>query len=99
MLSKQALVFGASGISGWAIARECLTYPTTDTLDRVIGLTLRALKKDDLLLTEGRLDRIDIYSEIDLSQDAEVVIKKFKEIEGVERTTHVFFAGKSPCAV
>ncbi|KAH6661843.1 hypothetical protein B0J14DRAFT_663125 [Halenospora varia] len=40
-LSYRALVFGASGITGWAIAKEALKYPTPTTFDQVIGFTNR----------------------------------------------------------
>ncbi|KAN0096263.1 hypothetical protein V8E51_015068 [Hyaloscypha variabilis] len=39
----QALVFGASGITGWAITNSALSYQTLSTFSRVVGLTRRPL--------------------------------------------------------
>ena len=90
---KQALVFGASGISGWVLTRECLMYPTTDTFDRVIGLVNKPLDKSEFLV-EKHSKRLDIYSGIDLSQSVDAVVKTFSEIPQIDCTTHVFFAVK-----
>jgi hypothetical protein len=40
---KHALVFGASGISGWSILNQALTYPTPTTFSHITGLTNRPL--------------------------------------------------------
>jgi hypothetical protein len=87
----QALVFGASGITGWAITNSALTYPTSSTFSRVVGLTSRPLS----LETSGfpTDSRLQLYSDLDLSQDAETITKYLRKIEKVERITHVYFAG------
>lgn len=88
----RALVFGASGITGWAIAREALQYPTPTTFDQIIGLTNRPLTKSEALLPED--ERLQLYSDIDLSAGPSQVVAKLKQIDGIERVTHVFFTGK-----
>jgi hypothetical protein len=87
----RALVFGASGITGWAVAKEALKYPTPTTFDQVIGLTNRPLTKGEALLPEG--ERLRLYSGIDLTAGSFQVEEKLKKIEGIEEVTHVYFSG------
>jgi len=86
----QAPVFGASGITGWAITNSALTYPTSSTFSQVVGLTSRPLS----LETSGfpTDSRLQLYSGLDLSQDAETIKKYVRKIENIERITHVYFA-------
>jgi hypothetical protein len=88
----QALVFGASGITGWAITNSALLYPTSTTLTRVVGLTSRPLSlKDSGFPSDPRLQ---LYSGLDLSQDAETSTQYLKKIDEIDEITHVYFAGK-----
>ena len=93
MAPRQALIFGASGISGWAIARECLTYPATDAFERVIALSNQPLQKEEFLLRHANLDRLELYSGIDLTNDLDVS-SQLAAISGIRKTTHVFYSGK-----
>ena len=101
MSNKQALIFGASGIAGWAFTRECLVYPATNIFDRVVALSYRALDKhfftfdvnsnyDDSKL-QAELSRLDVYHEIDLSSNN--VLEKIANIPNIEKITHVFYSG------
>jgi hypothetical protein len=86
-----ALVFGASGITGWAIVKTALEYPTRDTFSRIIGLTNRSLSlKDSYLPSDPRLS---LKSGVDLSGDVDSIVKALKEIRNIEETTHVYFTG------
>jgi hypothetical protein len=87
----RALVFGASGITGWAVAKEALKYPTPSTFDQVIGLTNRPLSKEEALLPAD--ERLQLYSGIDLTAGSSQVEEKLKNIEGIEGVTHVYFSG------
>ena len=90
--SYRALIFGASGITGWAVAKEALKYPTPTTFDQVIGLTNRPLTKLEALLPED--ERLQLYSGIDLSAGASQVEASLKKIHGIEGVTHVYFSGE-----
>jgi hypothetical protein len=90
-----ALVFGASGITGWAIVKSALEYPTPTTFSRVIGLTNRPLSLKDSFLPPD--PRLSLKSGIDLSGDVESIVKALKEIDNVEKTTHVYFTGEFVC--
>lgn len=88
----QALVFGASGITGWAITNSALSYPTTTTFSRVVGLTSRSLSlKDSGFPADPGLQ---LYSRLDLSQDAETITEYLRKIENIDQITHVYFVGK-----
>ena len=89
----QALVFGASGITGWAITNSALSYPTSDTFSRVVGLTSRPLSLEASGFPSD--PRLQLYAGLDLSQDAETITKYLKKIENVELITHVYFAGQT----
>jgi hypothetical protein len=88
----RALVFGASGITGWAVAREALQYPTSTTFDRIIGLTNRPLTKSEAILPED--ERLELHSNVDLSTGVSEVEARLKCIDGIESVTHVYFTCK-----
>jgi hypothetical protein len=90
--ARRALIFGASGITGWAVAKEALIYPTSTTFDQVIGLTNRPLTKTEALLPGD--ERLRLYSGIDLTAGSAQVEEKLKKIDGIEGVTHVYFSGK-----
>ncbi|PQE19246.1 3-oxo-Delta(45)-steroid 5-beta-reductase protein [Rutstroemia sp. NJR-2017a BBW] len=93
MSSRQALIFGASGISGWALARECLKYPSEDTFNRVIALSNQRLLKEEFLLSETDASRLDLHAGIDLSKgvDDSDLQQQFSSISGIKETTHVYY--------
>jgi hypothetical protein len=91
--SYRALVFGASGITGWAIVQEALKYPSPRTFDKVIGLTNRPLRKSEALLPED--GRLELYSGVNLSGGASKVEASLKKIDGIQGVTHVYFCGRS----
>lgn len=90
--SRHALVFGASGITGWALTRELLRYPTTSTFQRVIGLTNRPLTKSASLFPED--ERLELYSGVNLQAGPAAVELRLKEINGIDAITHVYFTGQ-----
>lgn len=89
--SRTALVFGASGITGWAILREALDYPTPSTFHKVIGLTNRPLDRSKSFLPED--DRLVIVPGVDLTAAVDDVATKLADINGIEDVTDVYFAG------
>ncbi|KAL4864895.1 hypothetical protein BDV12DRAFT_188622 [Aspergillus spectabilis] len=52
-----ALVFGASGISGWAVTKNLLSYPFSTTFSRIIALTHPSVK-EQLQSKVPRLDEV-----------------------------------------
>ena len=87
-----ALVLGASGIAGWAITNAALSYPTTNSFESIIGLTSRPLSIKEALLPND--PRLQLHAGLDLSKDTSEIITYLQEIDGIEETTHVYFACK-----
>ncbi|OGM49567.1 hypothetical protein ABOM_001734, partial [Aspergillus bombycis] len=87
---KYALIFGASGISGWSLMNQTLTYPTPTTFRRITGLCNRPLSKEDTLLPDDR--RLNIVPGVDLTESVEAVVDQLKsKVEGIETVDIVFF--------
>jgi hypothetical protein len=84
-----ALVFGASGITGHAILKSLLTYPTPTTFARIIGLTNRPLTTADSHLDADQ--RVELYSGIDLL-DREKSLLQLQHVPGIQQVTHVYYA-------
>jgi hypothetical protein len=92
--NRTALVFGASGITGWAILREALKYPTPSTFQKVIGLTNRPLDRSKFFLPED--SRLVIVPGVDLTAAVDDVVAKLAGIDGIKDVTDVYFAGMGP---
>lgn len=91
---KVALVFGASGISGWAVTRSLLEYPTRSTFSRVIGLTHRPQTRVQLGLPDD--PRLEVYSGINLRGSLDEVMTQMREtIPQLDQVTHVYYLGKT----
>jgi hypothetical protein len=91
-VKKVALVFGASGISGWAVTKNLLSYPTATTLDRVIGLMHRPRTIAETGLPQD--PRLELYSGVDLRANFETVKKQMQErIPDLNQVTHVYYLG------
>ncbi|KAE8150861.1 hypothetical protein BDV25DRAFT_139456 [Aspergillus avenaceus] len=89
-----ALVFGASGISGWAVAKNLLTYPTPTTFSRIIGLTNRPRTIEESGLPGD--PRLELYSGVNLRGSLEDVVKQLREkVPDVEEVTHVYYLAYS----
>ncbi|PLB54866.1 hypothetical protein P170DRAFT_460875 [Aspergillus steynii IBT 23096] len=87
---KYALVFGASGISGWSLLNQCLRYPTPSSFRRVVGLCNRPFSKQDSFLPDDT--RLDIIPGIDLTQSVATVTDQLKsKVKDVEQVEVVFF--------
>lgn len=91
--SKSALVFGASGISGWSVLKEIIVYPTSETFDSVVGTTNRPLSIADARLPDE--SRLKLVSGIDLTLSSEKVINLMKAgIPDIANITHAYFYGE-----
>ncbi|ORY06912.1 hypothetical protein BCR34DRAFT_489840 [Clohesyomyces aquaticus] len=91
-MSKSALVFGASGVTGWSFVNEILNdYPKKNIWEKVHALTNRPLSQKQSLWAND--SRLNIVSGIDLlegsQEDLEAVMKE--KIQGIENVTHVYY--------
>jgi hypothetical protein len=97
MPKNHALIFGASGISGWAITNQILNgYPSPDRFSRVTALTNRPLSAEASLWPQS--EKLQMFNGIDLmttsgQKGLEVELKS--KIKGIEEVSHVFFFGMS----
>jgi len=85
----QAIVFGASGVTGYPLLANLLSYPSDQHFGRIIGLTNRPLSRDISQLPED--PRIELYSGLDLL-NREQSLAQISAIPKIQYTTHVFFA-------
>jgi hypothetical protein len=96
-MSKTALVFGASGVTGWATVNEILNdYPKKGIWKKVHALTNRPLSKE---LSQWPDDsRLDIVSGIDLLQGSQKELEQTikDKIPDIGNVTHVIYLGKLP---
>lgn len=93
---NHALIFGATGIQGWAVTKELLNgYPTADSFDRVTALANRP-PSENLLWPESK--KLQVISGINLLHEGgqEALEEQMKEnVPGIDNVTHVFFFGKT----
>lgn len=85
----QAIVFGASGVTGYPLLKNLLSYPTPTSFSRVIGLTNRQLSKEVAHLPED--GRIELFSGLDLT-NREQVLFQLQHIPGIQGVTHAYYA-------
>lgn len=87
-----ALVFGASGISGWAVAKNLLSYPTETTFSRVVGLTHKPRPVAESGLPQD--SRLELYSGVDLRGTLDEVKTQMQNIiPKLEEVTHMYYCG------
>ncbi|EXF82147.1 hypothetical protein CFIO01_00661 [Colletotrichum fioriniae PJ7] len=90
-----ALVFGASGISGWAVTNNLFSYPTPSTFSRVIGLTNRPMDLSGSQLPKND-SRLEIYSSTNLREDIQTVKEQMRsKIPNLQDITHVYYCAYS----
>jgi nucleoside-diphosphate-sugar epimerase len=88
-----ALVFGASGISGWAVTNNLLSYPSATTFSRVVGLTNRPMDPANSQLSVDDA-RLELYSGLNLRGEQSSVIEYLKTtVPNIEDVTHVYYLG------
>ena len=89
---SHALVFGASGISGWAILNEITTYPTPTAFARITGLSNRPLTIEQAYLPQD--SRLRLINGVDLTKPVSEVVQMLEDkVEDAQTISHVFFTG------
>ncbi|KAK7442900.1 hypothetical protein Landi51_09448 [Colletotrichum acutatum] len=78
---KVAMILGASGIFGWALMCECLSYPSTATFSRVISLSKRPMSRKRARLQDD--PRLEIHTGLDLT-DADLPLQRLDAIPDVD---------------
>lgn len=98
-MGHHALVFGASGILGWAIVNEILNnYPAKGTYTKVTALTNRPLTREEALWPPpgGERPELNLVCGIDLTQGTreEVGAKLAALVPDIPSVTQVHYFGK-----
>lgn len=96
MTGKSALIFGASGVTGWAFVNEILNdYPRKGVWKKVHALTNRPLSQEASFWPDD--PRLNIVSGIDLLRGSQEDLEKEMQakIDGIEEVTHIYYLGKS----
>jgi hypothetical protein len=93
---KVAIVFGASGVSGWSFVNEMLNdYPKKGIWGDVYALTNRPLSAEKSIWPKD--DRLHIVSGIDILKGSQEDLEKElkNNIKDIPKVTHVYYLGKA----
>ncbi|EMD69427.1 hypothetical protein GGP41_004586 [Bipolaris sorokiniana] len=91
-MSKSALVFGASGVTGWSFINEILSdYPAKGTWKRAHALSNRPITLSQALWPED--PRLNMVSGVDLLAHSQESLEKelVEKIPDVAEITHVYY--------
>jgi hypothetical protein len=93
-MGKRAIVFGASGVTGWSFVNEILNdYPEKGVWDGVVAMTNRPLKQEDSHWPAD--SRLQIVSGVDLLGSLEQIEEALKKnVNDIEKVTHVYYLGR-----
>ncbi|KAL0261344.1 hypothetical protein SLS55_002774 [Diplodia seriata] len=97
MSDNHALVFGASGLAGWAVVDELLSnYPAPATFRKITALVNRPLKLEDSWWPTPSPDTPDfeLVAGVNLLNEEFAAFLKDK-VPDIDTVTHVFYFGPS----
>lgn len=99
--SNHAIIFGASGLIGWALVDQLLgSYPDVGTFAKVTAVTNRPLTLSESHWPEPDSHRPDfqLVSGIDLRHcNGATLADALKQaVKDVESVTHIYYLGMSP---
>ncbi|KAJ5908728.1 hypothetical protein N7495_001410 [Penicillium taxi] len=95
-----AVVFGSSGINGWALVNQLLSgYPSANTFSRVTAISNRPFTNDEAKWPNDVHSRLHILSGIDLMKgDDNALLKELSaQIPSVSTITHIYYAAYQSC--
>jgi nucleoside-diphosphate-sugar epimerase len=96
---RHAIVYGASGLIGWALVDQLLnSYPTIRTFSKVTAVTNRPLNVERSCWPEASPSRpkLQLVSGVNLqSGDGDWLAKSLQaSVKDVETVTHIFYLGE-----
>lgn len=89
-----AVVFGSSGINGWALVNQLLAgYPSVGKFSRITAIANRPFTAAEANWPED--DRLQIVSGIDLLVDNDGALQRMisRNVPFIETVSHVYYAG------
>jgi hypothetical protein len=95
--NRHAIVFGCTGISGWALVNQLLSgYPAIDTFEKVTAISNRPFDLDSAQWPCRDDDNcLQIVSGIDLLAEDVISLQAIlsEKVSSVETVSHIYFAG------
>lgn len=92
MTEKHALVYGASGITGWAIVNQILDgFPADNTFTKVTALTNRPLPPETAQWPSS--SKLQVVSGLNLLEGDQATLEKTMKdrVPDIENVSHVYF--------
>ena len=92
---NHAIVFGASGINGWALTNQLLSgYQSPDTFSKITAISHRPFVPEDAGWPKD--DRLQIITGIDLLEGDHTSLQEVlkEKVSSVDTVTHLYFAGE-----
>jgi hypothetical protein len=93
---NHAVVFGCSGINGWALVNQLLSgYPSAGSYSKITAIANRPFTAHEAKWPID--DRLQIVSGIDLlaGDDAQISKALADKVSSVETVSHIYYAGKN----
>lgn len=95
--SNHAIVYGASGLIGWALVDQLLhRYPQAGTFTKVTAVTNRPLdlSQSHWPCQDSGRPGLQLVSGIDLRRgDGAALAESLKQVKDVGRVTHIYYLG------
>lgn len=100
MAGNHALVFGASGLAGWAVVDELLSnYPERGVFTKVTAAVNRPLKVEESFWPQASSDRpeLSLVTGVNLTNGTPEEFAAFlkDKIKDIDTITHVYYFGES----
>lgn len=92
---NHALVFGATGLIGWAVVDQLLSgYPDAGLFSKVTAVSNRPFDASDTLWPNETLERpkLQVVSGVDL-QSHDLTSQMRQKVSGVDSVTHIIYFG------
>jgi hypothetical protein len=86
-----ALVFGATGVSGWGLCKQLAEYRTPGTFGKIILLSLQPTSIQEAYLPTD--EKITLHNGIDLNKPLDNITQDLAQVPGITEVTHVFYNG------
>jgi hypothetical protein len=93
--SGSAIVFGATGVTGWALCKALLSHKQpgdsqSKTFSTVIGVCEQPIEGVNMFIEERNFQLID---GVNLREGEDEVTNNLKDVKGIEHVSHVFYVG------
>jgi nucleoside-diphosphate-sugar epimerase len=96
--ANHAIVYGASGLIGWAIVNQLLdSYPNAGAFSKVTAVTNRPLNLSETYwpIPNSKRPDLELVSGIDIGQEDETAVADTLKltVRDIDTVTHVFYLG------